>query len=475
MNAGVVAMGIEEEYAVTVVGADGKVRSPEPIVCAVLEAAREFFHCVACAEGGLMLINGGRLYFDSGLRLEYCTGIHTNPFHAVAELWGARLMLLALCQRVSHTHRCQIRINIGRVNVETGVCSGTHMNHATRLGPEEWRRLQPLFVVLSPLLTGAGHFTRMSFASSQRTTRLANGPHDPIMQLHEFPRSRRSSPDTLGYCRCHDTTADSSHSQKSMVLHLGLVALLKLALELGMLEEELRLLQPRVPLRVMSIINVNPRSPFALNGHHGTMNGIELARAVVGLISLVSGNPRLLAVAPWAPRLAELAREALDGVEHSHRHPFVVAWQPLLWLLRTVADRHPARQHSAGRSAPLDAALRAAQVQYFDLQPSDRSIHHSILPLTDMQCPEISPELIERSQREPLANTSSRLIHEFVRRHAGTRNCHAQWDRLRVGNRQAVIPHPRECRWESLRWTRVYDGRAHGGRIIDSGWCEIPF
>jgi hypothetical protein len=507
MAAVIFAMGIEEEYAVSAVNGAGERLAGVPVIQAIVDAEVRRNRCVPCSEGGWMLLNGGRLYCDNGSRLEYATGIHTNPFDAVAELIGARQRLIETSQRVARELRVTLHLNIGRIDVATGRRSGTHMNHSTRLSAEDWNRMEPLFLILSPLLTGAGHLGERGFVHSQRITSYCESALCRSSPPRALFGGRRSQSDRRGHCRCHDMTADSSHNAKSMVLQLGLVALLKLALELGLVADELNRLQVRSPHSVLAVINADPFQPFVLNHSSTRINGIELARSVVSLINQCCADRRLLGAAPWCPQVLELAWEAVEAVEHVDRPPFVLSWQLLQWFLNEVARHHePAAIHRGtprpkrktkiaaemqdmaefllrmvgmeesgprgipprtrprpvGQSPDLSLtgsncdrrsiALKAAQAQYFDLMPDDASLHTAMLALTGMTCPEITPETILRSQHQPLGRTSSVLIHELVKQHRDGVSCQAHWDRLCIGRHTAEVPHPLFTEWDELKW-----------------------
>ena len=66
-------MGGETEYAISARGPDGSVREQGPLLRLLFDHAKRTLAYSSASERGRFLQNGGLLYVDSGLHLEWST------------------------------------------------------------------------------------------------------------------------------------------------------------------------------------------------------------------------------------------------------------------------------------------------------------------------------------------------------------------------------------------------------------------
>ncbi|MGQ0701885.1 MAG: proteasome accessory factor PafA2 family protein [Gemmatimonadales bacterium] len=233
-------MGMETEYAITGLLANGTSAERGQLVGWLLEAARQSFPHLPDNGGGIFLANGARFYADRGCHPEYATPECGDPWEAARYARAGDAILLELAERVRTAHPELRELMVFRANVDygrDGATWGCHESYLHSRPPLELpSQLIPHFVTRI-LYAGAGGFNPMvpgpEFTLSPRAWLLPNATaHDSTGERGIF-HTRDEPLAGPGWYRLHVICGESLCSETATVLKLGTTALILAAIDAG--------------------------------------------------------------------------------------------------------------------------------------------------------------------------------------------------------------------------------------------------
>ena len=157
--------GMETEYAIGGVSADGYALTPPELLPLLLDRARTSLPSLRDSNGGVFLANGSRLYGDCGSHPELCTPECTNPWDVVRYVRAGERMLVGLLDRIRVGRPDIADLWLLGTNVSYGAAPTTWGCHESYLS---WTRPVTLAPDLVPhlasrvIFTGAGGFNPRS-------------------------------------------------------------------------------------------------------------------------------------------------------------------------------------------------------------------------------------------------------------------------------------------------------------------------
>ncbi|UFU08082.1 Pup--protein ligase [Ruania halotolerans] len=250
--------GLETEFGITCAAPEGRGLSAE-------EVARYLFRKVVAwgRSSNVFLGNGARLYLDVGSHPEYATAECDDLAQLVAhDKAGERILegLVADAQERLDADGVPGRVHLFKNNLDSaGNSYGCHENYLIRRRGDFARLAEVLvpFLITRQVLTGAGHVQVTSrgpmYCFSQRADHLweatssATTRSRPIINTRDEPHA-----DAELYRRLHVISGDSSMSETTTLLKVGMTDLLLRMLEAGHQFPDLSLENPVRALREIS-------------------------------------------------------------------------------------------------------------------------------------------------------------------------------------------------------------------------------
>jgi proteasome accessory factor A len=250
--------GLETEFGVTCAAPEGRGLSAE-------EVARYLFRKVVAwgRSSNVFLGNGSRLYLDVGSHPEYataeCDDLRQLVYHDKA---GERILegLVADAQERLDTEGIPGRIHLFKNNLDSaGNSYGCHENYLIRRRGDFARTAEVLvpFLITRQILTGAGHILTTprgpTYCFSQRADHLweatssATTRSRPIINTRDEPHA-----DADLYRRLHVISGDSSMSETTTMLKVGMTDIVLRMIEAGHIFGDLNLENPVRAIRDIS-------------------------------------------------------------------------------------------------------------------------------------------------------------------------------------------------------------------------------
>ncbi|MFV0253669.1 MAG: Pup--protein ligase [Beutenbergiaceae bacterium] len=400
--------GLETEFGVTCVTEGGPALSAE-------EVARYLFRKVVAwgRSSNVFLGNGARLYLDVGSHPEYATAECDDLDQLVAhDKAGEQIVsdLVHDAQERMAADGVPGRIHIFKNNLDSaGNSYGCHENYLIRRRADFARTTQVLvpFLITRQILTGAGHVLATSrgprYTFSQRAdhmweaTSSATTRSRPIINTRDEPHA-----DAEQYRRLHVISGDSSMSQTTTKLKVGMTDLMLRMLEAGAMFRDLTLDNPVRAIREIShdlsastpiqLVRGERMSAAQMQQHYW-----ERASDFVATSDQVRPHDAWV-LDLWRRGLQALASGDLSGIDTE-----------LDWAIKKrLIDRY--RQ---SHQVPLDdARIRRLDLAYHDISRSDglfarlteRGLAATVVPQAS----------IAAAVEQPPQTTRAKLRGEFV-------------------------------------------------------------
>lgn len=158
--------GLETEYAVAAVAANGSVWPTQDAGVALVESvAKVTPHLPDSVHSGIFLCNGSRLYLDCGAHPELAGPECQTPTDAVRYVRAGDLIVQRAAADVLQQHRSLADLRVFTSNVDysgSGATWGTHESYAHRIDPDTVRRWLIPHLVTRIVFAGAGGFNPLS-------------------------------------------------------------------------------------------------------------------------------------------------------------------------------------------------------------------------------------------------------------------------------------------------------------------------
>lgn len=434
-------VGIETEYGLTCVAADGTRRlTPD-------DAARYLFRDIVARahSSNVFLTNGSRLYLDVGSHPEYATCECDDLEQVIAHERAGDLIM----QQMADDAEAQMRaegidgsLYLFKNNTDSaGNSYGCHENYLisrTRDFAEIAQYLVP-FLITRQLIVGAGKVVQTPagarYTVSQRADHMWDGVSSastrsrPIINTRDEPHA-----DAEQYRRLHVIVGDSSMSQTT--------ALLKVASTIAVLRfledhHTVRDCTLENPVRAIREIAADPNGRAVVrlaNGQSTNALAIqwEFCNAVTQHATDTGTNTGATG------RALDLWRRTLEAIE-SERHAEVAT--EIDWIIKRTLLERTASRHGIDFSHPRIAQLDLA---YHDINP--RRGLFLTMEAKGMAATVIDPAAAQTARTQPPQTTRAKLRGDFIRAALATRTDHTvDWTQLKIsdhGNRSVTLKDP---------------------------------
>jgi Pup-ligase protein len=378
-------LGLETEYALTVIDRKGRGINREKIVQRLFKRARNKLpHLVAMNHQGMFLPNGSLLYLDCGLHVEYATPECLDPLDVVRYQAAGDHLLADLVRDVATKEWGVSEAVFSRCNVDYAYNSrttwGCHESYLHRGEPEKFPVQIIPHLVSRIVYTGAGGWNSVSpdleFLLSPRVVHLVTDVSYGSTQDRGLFHTKDEPLSGKGYHRLHLLCGESLCSETASWLKLGTTALIVALIEAGLKPGEG--VMPRSPLEAMKVFAGDPECKAVVKGSNGaSFTAMEMQRHYLAQVQACVHDPFM---PPWAEAVCQKWRETLDRLDkdgpesmqgtldwamklalfqnHARRCGFewdqIARWNYVLRRLREALD---ARGYDA-----LDAPIRAEVV-----------------------------------------------------------------------------------------------------------------
>jgi hypothetical protein len=308
-------MGGETEYAISARDREGHGIQQEPLLARFFGHAKETLGYTSLSSRGRFLRNGGLLYLDAGLHIEWATPEVTSPFEVVRYLEAGDRIVHDLAASLKASSPDIAEVFCSRTNVDylSGTLWAAHESYMHRASADELSA-QLIPFLASRVILGSGGWDHRSpalrFTLSPRAhfiTRLADPDSQyvrPLFHTKDEPLSR------TGSSRLHVSCSESLCSQTANILRFGTTALVLALIERGARPgSDVALASPVSAVDRFAAWPAGASAPLA-NG--GRTTALKIQRHY---LSCVEGCLNQLPF-PWAEEVCALWRETLDDLEH---------------------------------------------------------------------------------------------------------------------------------------------------------------
>lgn len=231
-------MGGETEYAISARNREGRGIQQGPLLARFFDHAKATLGYASASTRGRFLRNGGLLYLDAGLHMEWATPEVTSPFEAVRYLEAGDRIVHGLASSFEASSPDIAEVFCSRANVDylSGSLWAAHESYMHRVdGGELAAQLIPFLA--SRVIFGAGGWDyrapALRFTLSPRAhfiTHLVDRDSQHVRPLFHAKDEPLGGP---GSHRLHVACSESLCSQTANVLRFGTTALVLALLERG--------------------------------------------------------------------------------------------------------------------------------------------------------------------------------------------------------------------------------------------------
>ncbi|MGC0274721.1 Pup--protein ligase [Pseudactinotalea sp. Z1739] len=401
--------GLETEFGITSDTTSGRTPSAE-------EIARYLFRKVVAwgRSSNVFLGNGARLYLDVGSHPEYATAECDDLRQLlIQDKAGEQIMvgLLADAQERMAADGIDGTIHMFKNNLDSaGNSYGCHENYLIRRRSDFSRTAHALipFLITRQILTGAGHVLPGSggarYCFSQRAdhmweaTSSATTRSRPIINTRDEPHA-----DADLYRRLHVISGDSSMSQTTTMLKVGMTDLILRMLEAGVILRDFTFANPVRAIRQISHdLTASTQVPLA---HGTTASALEVQEYYLERTrTYLSESDQH---GPYDGWVLDLWSRGLEGLRTGNLEPVETE---LDWVIKKrLLDRY-----LAGKDLPLtDARVSRLLLAYHDISP-----RHGLFPKLEargLAATMVSAEEVETATTTPPQTTRAKLRGDFVR------------------------------------------------------------
>ncbi|MBU4213883.1 MAG: Pup--protein ligase [Actinobacteria bacterium] len=421
--------GLETEYGVTCASSDGRGLSAD-------EVARYLFRKVVAwgRSSNVFLRNGSRLYLDVGSHPEYATAECDDWRQLVVhDRAGERILegLVADAQERLEHEGLAGTIHLFKNNTDSaGNSYGCHENYLVRRAGDFTRLSDVLvpFLITRQLLTGAGKVLATprgaTYCLSQRADHIweavssATTRSRPIINTRDEPHA-----DAELYRRLHVIVGDSSMSEPTTVLKVGMTDLVLRVIEAGLPTHDLTLENPIRSIREISHDPTGLHPVVLANGKTVTALDIQeeyLSRATELVTRELGPTPQVKAVLElWERGLRAIRTGDLSLVERE------LDWVIKLKMIERYRAKH-GLELSDVRIARLDLA-------YHDISRTQGL--YNLLAARGLVDRVTSDLEVFEATAQPPQTTRAKLRGDFVRAAQEARRDHTvDWVHLKLND-----------------------------------------
>jgi pup-ligase protein len=314
-------MGGETEYAISARNAKGHVVEQDKLLTCLLAHALRTLKYTSKSTRGRFLRNGGLIYLDAGLHLEWSTPETTSPFDVVRYLKAGDRIVLDLATSFRERALAGGEVFCSRASVDyvSGTLWAAHESFMHNLKPDEVQaQLMPFLA--SRVIWGAGGWDYRSpglrFTMSPRAHFIMQAANHDSQHVRPLFHTKNEPLSGTGSRRLHVACSESLCSDTGNVLRFGTTALVLALLQHGLRPgTDVKLVSPVYAVdRFAAGRTLYARAPIA-SGRR--MTAIEIQRHY---LSSVEASVRELNLPEWAEQVCTLWRTTLDALEAGPEH-----------------------------------------------------------------------------------------------------------------------------------------------------------
>ena len=335
--------GIETEYALTALDAQGARLQQNGVLGGLMRNARRLFpHLPDEVSHGVFLGNASRLYVDAGGHPELSTPECDNPWDVVRYVRAGDATLLQVADGIG-TRRPARTTAVFRGNVDysgSGSTWGSHESYLLHVPPASVAKPLIPHLVSRLVYAGAGGFKNLSpgieFTLSPRTAHLARVvSSDSTSNRGIF---HEKDEDLCGgrHHRLHLICGESLCSELALWLRVGVTALVVALCEAGLAHGEA--VELRSPLEAMQRFAGDPTCTATAESVTGVrLTAIAIQRHYLARVEAHVGDAFM---PPWAGEVCRRWRAVLDGLEQG----WETAATTLDWAIKLALFRDRVRR-----------------------------------------------------------------------------------------------------------------------------------
>jgi proteasome accessory factor A len=309
-------MGGETEYALSATYARGKVVDQPSLLRRFIEYSKQSLPYTSVSGWGRFLENGGFLYLDSGLHIEWATPECTSPFDVTRFLRAGDKIVNDLATQLLQDSPDLADIFCSRCNVDyvdrtLWAAHESYMHHAD---PHDLPD-QLIPFLASRVVLGAGGWDYQSpglcFTLSPRAHFISQVVGHDSQHVRPLFHTKNESLSGTGSHRLHVACSETSCSDIATVLRFGTTALVVAIVELGARPgADVALASPLTALRRFAR-DVKCRVQ-ATTTHGRRVTALDIQRHYLSCVEQYLGSSQL---PEWAQEVCGLWKSTLDKVD----------------------------------------------------------------------------------------------------------------------------------------------------------------
>ena len=308
-------MGGETEYAVSARDDRGQIVDQSTLLEELFAHIKQRLGYTSLASRGRFLGNGGLLYVDAGLHLEWATPECTSPFDVVRYLKaGDRLVYDLVMSYQQAFGRTNVFCSRANVDYESGTLWAAHESYMHDVPPATLPyQLTPFLASRVIFAAGGWDWTSpgLRFTMSPRAHFITKVEDRDSQRVRPLFHSKNEPLSNTGSHRLHVACSESLCSDAANVLRFGTTALVLALLERGIeLGQTVTLASP---VRAMQRFAVDPTFQACVVGNaRPRMSALDIQRHY---LECAEAHLRELHLPDWAERVCDLWRTTLDSLE----------------------------------------------------------------------------------------------------------------------------------------------------------------
>lgn len=309
-------MGGETEYAISARRPDGEAVPQRELLQGVFDSVKRSMEYTSVSEGGRFLSNGGLLYLDCGLHIEWATPECSSPHDVVRYLAAGDRIVERQLVHFARENPDTRSVFCSRSNVDylSNTLWGAHESFLHRV-PRGILPAQFLPFLASRVVLGAGGWDRTSmalrFTMSPRAHFLTSVCSDDSQFQRPLFHTKDDALSATGSRRLHVACGESLCSEMGNLLRFGTTALVLAAVEHG--------LRPGDDVALASPLAATRR--FARDPHFTTRTRLKEGGGITALelqrhyLRQVESALPELGLPSWADEICVRWRATLDALE----------------------------------------------------------------------------------------------------------------------------------------------------------------
>jgi proteasome accessory factor A len=315
-------MGGETEYALSALDVRGRPVEQSQLLRRFIQYAKDSLPYTSVSEGGRFFSNGGLLYLDSGLHVEWATPECTSPFDVARFLRAGDIIVNDLAKRLLKDSPDLAEIFCSRCNVDylDRTLWASHESYLHRCPPTDLPQQLIPFLASRVIIGGGGgwdcHSPGLRFTLSPRAHFISCVVSRDSQHERPLFHTKNETLSTTGSHRLHVACSETLCSDAATVLRFGATALVVAIVDLGASPgRNVALVSPISALRRFAR-DVSCRARATTAGGC-RVTALDIQRHYLSCVEQYLGGSRLPG---WAEEICVLWKRILDDLEAGWSH-----------------------------------------------------------------------------------------------------------------------------------------------------------